>query len=200
MRHLYPQEVAIYEYAILSAPLILIIPYTKRKERDVLVALPISMGILMVFLAGRAIPLLNDNTMRIFAREIQQNLREDDKVGVGSVNISQQRLGIYLNRQIDEVNVKWKSPEAIPIHRDKLVKYITSGENIYLVISKEDYIQLIPDELKTKLILIDKRDTWKTRLKRSFDRDIMIEILHGEKDILTDVLRHEVYLLTNKRL
>ena len=200
MKCLYPRDVAIYEYAILLTPLILIVPYLRKKSRLTLAALPIGVGILMVFLAGRAIPLLNDNTMRIFAEEIKQDLRGEDRVGVGSVNISQQRLGIYLNRRIEEVNIKWKSPKAVPIHKDKLVKFFTSGDNIYLVISKENYTNLVPDRFKSALVVMDKRETWKTRLKRSFDKEVIIEILRGEKDILKDVLRHEVYLLTNKEI
>ena len=199
MNHLYPSEVAIYEYAIILAPLILIVPYVRKKHRSTLSALPLAMGILMVFLAGRAIPLLNDNSMCIFAEEIRKDLSEEDKVGVGSVNISQQRLGIYLNRHIEEVNVKRKPPEAIPAHRRRIKTFLTSKDPVYLVISKEDYIKLVSDELKSGLVLLDRRETWKTRLKRSFNKDVIIQILRGEKDILKDILRHEVYLLTNKK-
>ena len=137
--------------------------------------------------------------MRIFAEEISEDLKEDDRVGVGSISISQQRLGIYLDRHIEEVNIKVKLPEIIPAHREKIRQFITSGDNIYFVISKEDYEQAVPDELKTDLVFIDKRETWKTRLKRSFNKGIIIQILRGEKDILKDILRHEVYLLTNKK-
>jgi hypothetical protein len=195
MKRLYPRDVAIYEYSIILAPLILIVPYVKKNNKGALSALPIAMGVLMLFLAGRAIPVLNDNTMRLFAEEIGRDLKEGDKVGVGSINISQQRLGIYLNREIDEVNIKWPSDS---VHRDMIVKFLTSGDNIYLVISKEDYNRIIPDEFKSKLVLIDKRETWKTRIKRNFNKDVIGEILHGKVDILKDVLRHEVYLLTNK--
>lgn len=198
MKHLYPRDVAIYEYIILLAPLILIVPYVKKKDKLILFALPIAMAIAMAFLAGRAIPLLNDNAMHIFAAKIKQDLKGGDRVGVGSVNISQQRLGIYLNRRIEEVNIKWKAPEAVPIHRDRIKKFLTSGDNVYFVISKEDYDRLLANEIKAKLIFLDMRQTWKTRLKRSFDKEIIIQILRGEKDILKDVLRHEIYLLTNK--
>lgn len=198
MNHLYSSKIALYEYAIILMPLVLILPYIMRKSSGTLFALPIAMGIAMLFFAGRAIPLLNDNAIRIFAEEIREDLKEDDKVGVGSVNISQQRLGIYLNRHIEEVNSKMKSPEAIPIHRDIVRRFLTSGDDIYLVISKNDYLEIIPDELKSGLVFINKRETWKTRLKRSFSKDIIMQILRGEKDIIKDILRHEVYLLTNK--
>ena len=199
MKHLYPGGVAFYEYAVMLTPLIFIIPYIMKKKKLVLFTLPIAMSIALAFLAGRAIPLLNDNAMRIFAEEIRQDLKESDKIGVGSVNISQQRLYIYLNRHIDEVNVKWKDIDAaIPVHKMRLKDFITSGDNVYLLISKEDYTKLIPDELKSQLILLDNRETWKTRLKRSFNKEVVIKILRGEKDILKDILRHELYLLTNK--
>ena len=199
MNHLHPSEVAIYEYAIILVPLILIVPYLRKRGRVASSALPVAMGVLMVFLAGRAIPLLNDNTMRIFAEEISKDLEEDNRVGVGSINISQQRLGIYLDRHIEEINIKWQMPDLISRHRDKIRQFFTSGGDFYLVISKRDYIEVVPDNLKAKLVLIDKREAWKTRLKRSFDKDVIIEILRGEKDILKDVLRHELYLLTNKK-
>lgn len=195
MKHLYPKDVAIYEYSIILAPFILIVPYVMKNNKGALSALPIAMGVLMLFLAGRAIPVLNDNTMWVFAEEIGRDLKEGDKVGVGSINISQQRLGIYLNREIDEINIKCPSDS---VHRDMIAKFLTSGDNVYLVISKEDYNKIVPDELKSKLVLIDKRETWKTRIKRNFNRDVISKILHGEVDILKDVLRHEVYLLTNK--
>lgn len=199
MKHLYPRDVAIYEYAIILMPLILIVPYLAKRSKLTLSALPIAMAIAMIFLAGRAIPLLNDNTLRIFAEKIKQDLKGEDRVGVGSINISQQRLYIYLNKYIDEVNIRYKrGHDAIPLHKLRLAKFLTSGDNVYLVISKGDYINLVSDEHKAKLFLIDRRQTWKTRLKRSFNKEVIIEILCGEKDILKDVLRHEVYLLTNK--
>jgi len=198
MKHLYPSEVAVYEYAILLAPLVLIVPYVSRRAKLTNAFLPLAMGILMVFLAGRAIPLLNDNSMRIFAGEMEKDLGEEDMIGVGSVNISQQRLGIYLDRRIEEANMKGHYPGSDDVHKMRIRNFLTSGSNVYFVISKEDYARFVADELKAGLVLIDKRETWKTRLKRSFNRDIIEQILRGEKDILKDVLRHEVYLLTNK--
>ncbi|MEA3305637.1 MAG: hypothetical protein U9R52_02365, partial [Candidatus Omnitrophota bacterium] len=199
MNHIYPSKVVFYEYAIILMPLVLIIPYVRRKNSGTLFALPVAIGIAMLFLAGKAIPLLNDNAIRIFAEEIRENLKEEDKVGIGSVDISQQRLGIYLNRHIEEINSKLKTTrDAIPIHRNKIRKFLTSDDSIYLVISQNDYLKLVPNELKSGLVIIDKRETWKTRLKRSFNKGIIMQILRGEKDIIKDVLRHEIYLLTNK--
>jgi 4-amino-4-deoxy-L-arabinose transferase-like glycosyltransferase len=199
MKHLYPQKVFVYEYAIILTPLILIIPYIMKRKTPTLIALPVTMGIMMVFLVGRAIPLLNDNAVRIFAEEIKENLEEEDRIGVGSMNISQQRLYIYLNRHIAEANVKWKKQlDPVPLHKKRLRDFITSGSGIYLVISKDDYDRILPDELKTGLHFIDRRHTWKTRMKRGFTKEVIIDIFRGEKDILKDVLRHEVYLLTNK--
>lgn len=199
MKHLYPRDVAFYEYGFLLVPLILIVPFFKRSTRGVLSALPIAMGILMLFLVGRAVPLLNDNAMFFFAEEIKGNLKEDDKVGVGSVSVSQQRLGIYLNRRIEEINTKWISAQTDRINRERIEKFLASGNNVYLVMSKEDYDRVMPEELKSKLTLIDKREAWKSRLKRSFNKDIIMKIIRGDIDILKDVLRHEVYLLTNKK-
>jgi len=199
MKHLYPSEVAAYEYVIILAPLVLIVPYLRKKDKMTLTALPLAVGIVMVFLAGRAIPLLNDNSMYIFAEQIKNDLKEEDKVGVGSVNISQQRLGIYLDRRIEEPNMKGQFPGSVEVHRNRITSFLTSGHDVYLVISKEDYAKFVPDELKPRLVLIDKRITWKTRLKRTFDEDIIRQILCGEKDILKDVLRQEVHLLTSKK-
>jgi len=201
MNHLYPGAVAFYEYAILLSPFILIIPYFMKKEKIAFGALPVAMGILMAFLGGRAIPLLNDNTMRIYAEEIKQELKEDDKVGVGSMNISQQRLSIYLNRRIEEPNVRWKkSLDPKPLHKLRLKEFMTSGSDVYLVMSRHDYENILQDEFKAKLNIMDKRETWKTRLKRSFNRETIERVLKGEKDILKDILRHEIYLLTSKEI
>lgn len=200
MNHIHPGSVAFYEYAILIASLILIVPYWRRNEKHTIAALPIAIAVLMAFLAGRVIPLLNDNTMCIFANEIRQTLKEGDRVGVGSVTISQQRLYIYLNKNIEEVNVKWKEGyDPVPLHKQRLYDFINSAGDTYLVISKADYDKLLTDELKSGLRLIDSRKTWKTRLKRSFNKEVILQILHGEKDLLNDILRHEVYLLTNKK-
>ncbi|MBN1872557.1 MAG: hypothetical protein JW800_08295, partial [Candidatus Omnitrophica bacterium] len=199
MMHIYPNEVHIYEYLVLLAPLILIVPYVKRSGKGALIAMPVAMAIFLAFLVGRAIPLLNDNALGIMAQEIQEDLKEEDRVGVGSVNISQQRLSIYLDRNIEEVNIKWRAPEAVPIHISRIEKFVKSGDNIYLVMSKEDYENIVPDSLKPELRIIDRRVTWKTRLKRSFSKEVILQILKGEEDILKDVLRHEMYLLTNKK-
>ncbi|MBL7070894.1 MAG: glycosyltransferase family 39 protein [Candidatus Omnitrophica bacterium] len=201
MNHLYPNTVAFYEYAILFSPLILIVPYMMKRKKMILAAIPIAMGILMAFLGGRAIPLLNDNTMRGFAEEIERELREGDRVGVGSMNISQQRLSIYLDKRIDEPNVRWKKGyDPKGLHQSRLTEFMNSGSDVYLVISRQDYETILPDELRVRLNLMDNRKTWKTRLKRSFGKDVILQILRGEKDILKDVLRHEIYLLTSKEL
>jgi hypothetical protein len=153
----------------------------------------------MIFLAAKALPLLNDNVLPIFAEEIERGLKKGDRVAVGSMDISQQRLGIYLDMPIEEVNVKWKNIEqALPAHRQKLEQFINSGADIYLVISEDDYNRAIPDNLKAKLSIIDEKVSWKTRLKYGFTRETLKDILSGKKDLLNDVLRHKVYLVTNK--
>jgi hypothetical protein len=96
------------------------------------------------------------------------------------------------------VNIKWRAPEAVPIHISRIEKFLSSGDSIYLVMSGGDYERLVPDRFKDQLTVLDKRWTWKTRLKRSFNKEVILQILKGEKDILKDVLRHEIYLLTNK--
>jgi len=199
MNHLYYDKVALYEYALVLAPLILLVPYSEKRPRAALAVMPIAMGLFLVFLGGRAIPLLNDDTMRIFAEQIREDLKEDDKVGVGSINISQQRLGLYLNRHIEEPNMKWIPPDVVARHQNKIREFAASGSDTYLVISKDDYIKMVPDDIKDTFVVMDRRQTWKTRLKRSFSKKILAQILRGEKDILKDVLRHEVYLLTNKK-
>ncbi|MBU4377416.1 MAG: glycosyltransferase family 39 protein [Candidatus Omnitrophica bacterium] len=199
MRHLYPAQVPLYNYGLIFVPLLLAVPYWKKKGSVALFAIPLATAIVMIFFAGKALPLLNDNSLSVFADEIKVTLKEGDRVGVGSMDISQQRLGLYLNMRIEEVNVKWKDTEkALPAHRQKLEQFINSGAKVYLVISEDDYKKAVPDELKPKLLVLDERDTWKSRLKNGFKKDTLRDILNGKKDLLRDVLRHKLYLLTNK--
>jgi len=197
MHHIYSSRVAGYEYLIGLAPLIIILPYIGRKNKAVLFAIPVAMAVLMLFLAGRAIPLFNDRALPAFADQIRQNLKPGDKVGVGSVDISQQRLGIFLDMPVEEVNVKQKSPDALLQHKDKIVNFLTSGGKVYLVIAEDDYMALVPDEIKSKLTIMDERQMWKTRLKRSINKVAILEVLRGKKDLLKDVLRHKALLLIN---
>jgi CRISPR/Cas system CMR-associated protein Cmr3 (group 5 of RAMP superfamily) len=141
--------------------------------------------------------LFNDRVLPAFAEEIKRDLKPGEKVGVGSVDISHQRLGIYLDMPIEEVNVKERSPNALPLHKEKLVRFLTSGDKVYLVIAQDDYEELVPVGIKSKLVIMDEREMWKTRLKRSLGKEAISEVLRGRKDILKDVLRHKVYLLTN---
>jgi 4-amino-4-deoxy-L-arabinose transferase-like glycosyltransferase len=198
MHHVYASRVACYEYVVALVPLIIILPYLRKKSTTTLFAIPIAMALLMLFLAGRAIPLFNDRVLPTFSEEIKSSIKLGEKVGVGSVDISEQRLGIYLDMPIEEVNVKAKSPDVIPLHKKKLKDFLTSGDKVYLVIAEDDYTALISDDIKSKLIIMDERDMWKTRLKRSLGGEAISEVLHGRKDILKDVLRHRVYLLTNQ--
>lgn len=197
MRHIYSSKVAGYEYLIGLAPLIIILPYIGRKSKAALFAIPVAMAVLMLFLAGRAIPLFNDRVLPAFAEEIKQNLKPGDKIGVGSVDISRQRLGISLDMPVEEVSVRQKSPDAFSLHKDKVVNFFTSGGKVYLVIAEDDYMALVPDEIKSKLTIMDRREMWKTRLKRSINKEAIIEVLRGKKDFLRDVLRHNALLLTN---
>ncbi len=199
MRHLYPQQVMPYSYTVLLVPLVLIIPYRQRHAQRALSAIPVTVALIMLFLTGRAIPLLNDNAMRTLAERIAETIKEGDRVGVGSVNISQQRLGIYLDRHIEEVNVKWKSPEAVPENKRRIARFLDSGDDLYLVIARKDFIRYVDEERLEELTVVARKKTWKTRLKRSFSRQIILEILQGKTDLLKDVLRHEIVLVTNKK-
>lgn len=198
MRHLYPAQTPFYNYALILVLLILAIPYWKKKGSAALFAIPLATAIVMIFFAGRALPLLNDDTLSIFGDEIKVTLKKGDRVGVGSMDISQQRLGLYLNMPIEEVNVRWKDAEqALPAHRQKLEQFLAPGAKAYLVISEDDYEKAIPDKLKENLSIIDERESWKTRLKYGFTKDTFRDILSGKKDLLKDVLRHKLYLLNN---
>lgn len=198
MRHLYPSRIMVYEYLMGLTPLIIILPYIRRKSRAVLFAIPAAMCVLMLFLVARAIPLFNDKVLPAFAEEIKQGLKPGEKVGVGSVDISQPRLEASLDMPVEEINIKQKSPDAPLLHKDKLVSFLTSGGKVYLVIAEDDYAALVPDEIKSGLTRIDAREMWKSRLRRSINKAAILEVLRGKKDILKDVLRHKVYLLTNK--
>lgn len=197
--HLYPAKVHFYDYALILAPLLLIAPYRKKNGTAALFALPLVTFIFLAFLAGKALPLLNDNIFPPFSEEIRQGLKEGDRVAVGSIDISQQQLSVYLDMPIEEINVRWKDLEAaFPVHKEKLISYITSGSDCYLVISEEDYNRFIPDDLMGKLRILDERNTWKSRLKGVFRKSVVRDVLSGKKDLLKDVLRHRVYLVTNK--
>jgi len=199
MHHLYPSKVAFYDYAIILAPLVLIIPYINRKNLNSLFALPIAVSILLAFLAGRALPLLNDNILLEFSSEIKGQLKEGDRVGVGSVDISQQRMGVYLDMPIEEINFRGKGPGVFERNKDMITKFLMSKNDVYLVMTEGDYQNFIPDNLKSKLVVIDKGDTWKSRLKRRAGKEDIIEVLKGEKDLIKDILRHRLYLVTNKK-
>jgi 4-amino-4-deoxy-L-arabinose transferase-like glycosyltransferase len=200
MHHLYPSRVAFYDYAIILAPLIAIVPYIRRKNISTLFALPIAIIVFMVFLVGSALPLLNDNVLLTFSNEIKTDLKEGDNVGVGSVDISQQRMGVYLDMPIEEVNFRGKGDDVFERNKDMVIKFLTSGNDVYIIMTEEDYQNFIPDDLKAKLVIIDKGDTWRSRLKRKFSKETVIEVLRGEKDLIKDVLRHRVYLVTNKKI
>jgi len=199
MHHLYPSKVAFYDYAIILAPLILIMPYIKRKSISVLFALPIAISVFMVFIVGRALPLLNDDVLLVFSDEIKTHLKDGDRVGVGSIDISQQRMGVYLDMLIEEVNFRGKGTDIFDRNKNMIIGFLTSGNDVYLVITEEDYQKFIPDELKAKLVVIDKGNTWRSRLKRNFGKETIIEVLRGERDLIKDVLRHRIYLVTNKK-
>jgi hypothetical protein len=199
--HLYPAKVHFYDYALILAPLLLIVPYRKKNGTAALFALPLVTFIFLAFFAGKALPLLNDNIFPLFSEKIRQNLNEGDRVAVGSIDISQQQLSIYLDMPIEEINVRLKDLKAaFPIHKEKLLKYITSGSDCYLIISEDDYNRFIPDGLKAKLVIMDEKNTWKSRLKGVFEKSVVKDVLSGKKDLFKDVLRHKVYLVTNKSL
>lgn len=198
MHHLYPSKVAAYDYAFLLTPLILIVPYARKKGLNALYALPIATAVLMIFMAGRALPLLNDNTLLKFAEDIKKELKEGDRVGVGSIDVSQQRMGIYLDMPIEEVNFRGKGPGVFERNQKMVTDFLSSKKDAYLVMTEEDYRDLVPGGMKAGLIVIDRGDTWKSRFKRGFDKEVFIEVLRGKKDLIRDVLRHRLYLVTNK--
>jgi 4-amino-4-deoxy-L-arabinose transferase-like glycosyltransferase len=198
MQHVYSAKVAIYEYAVVLAPLIMIVPYIRKRNRGTLFAISIAMAIMTLFLAGRAVPLFNDNVLPAFAEEIKKGSKPGDRVGVGSVDISRERLGICLDMPVEEISVKGETADVLQAHREKLKKFLTSGGRVYLVIAEDDYNTLISRGLKSSLVIMDEREMWKTRLKRSLRKDTVRDALKGKKDILKDVLRHRVYLVANK--
>jgi 4-amino-4-deoxy-L-arabinose transferase-like glycosyltransferase len=199
MHRIYPLKTPACDYAVVLAPLIIVLLYLRRKSAAATFALPAAMALAMLFLAGRAMPLLNDKALPAFAEEIKSRIAPGDRVGVGSVDISQRRLEFFLDIPVEDVNVKAKSPDAAAEHKKKIADFLEKEGRAYLVIAEDDYAALVRDELKQGLVLVSRGVMWKNRLKRSVTREAFLEVLRGEKDILEDVLRHRVYLLTNRK-
>ncbi len=199
MHHLYPEKVVFYDYAVILTPLILLVPYARRKSLKTLYALPIATAFFMLFLAGRALPLLNDNLLFKFSEEIKKDMKTGDRVGVGSIDVSQQRMGIYLDMPIEEINYRGKGDGVFERNRDMVINFLTSKQDAYLVITEEDYKNFIPDDLKAEVAVIDTGWTWKTRFKRGFGKQAFTEVVHGKRDLIKGVFRHKLYLVVNHR-
>jgi hypothetical protein len=109
-------------------------------------------------------------------------------------------MGVYLDMPIEEINFRGKGPDVFDINKSKVIGFLTSKNGVYLVMTEEDYQSFIPDDLKAKLVVIDKRDTWKSRFKRGAGKEDIMEVLRGKKDLIKNVLRHRLYLVTNKKV
>jgi len=192
------ESVPIIYYFVSLAPLILLLGIVKKKSYPVIFIA--SSAIIIMFLVAITIPVLDNKPLLKFAGVINESFKEGDIIGVGSHVISHNRLSRYLDRKVKKVNKDITEPDLYYQTNKYLVtQFLKREERVFCVITKDDYIKLVPQSMKKRLYIIDTENKWKKSNKIDFNFSLASDFLTGKKEAFIKRVREEILLVSNEK-
>ena len=190
-------RISLLNYFAMVAPLILIWGWIKKKKFPVIFVL--SNILVLLFVAGVAIPSLDNKPLMKFATTIESQFKEGDIVGVGSHVISHNRLSRYLDKKVKKVNVDLANRDShVQRNKNLILGFLSKKERVFCVVTNENYVNYVPAPLKRNLYVLDYEYKWKKTNKINFDTKLIWYFLSGKKDLFMGEVREKILLVSNK--
>ncbi|NQT06668.1 MAG: glycosyltransferase family 39 protein [Candidatus Omnitrophica bacterium] len=178
---------------LLSVPLAMIMANFFSGKRAANVIAVITM-VVYLSLAGFIMPALDDGAMKAFSLKLASEITMDQEVGIASREFNLKKLGVHLNNLItmpyessgdDFAQYKQRA------RADKLLPFLESDERVFCLITKKDYINTVPEDLRKRLYILETNPVWK-KFKLKSALPVILEADWKS-------LKEEAYLISNRR-
>lgn len=173
-------------------PMGMLMAYLLRNRKKIL--LPMSLFVTAIacfgYFAGGVLSLLNDDPLPHFADEIRQSVKEGDLVATESDSVSYHRLNVYLDMH-----------SVAGIRKDSLNEFLSNKDKrVFCLVSRKRYEELVTENLKKRLYILDKALDWKRLDKQNqqYFKDIFSYILENKRGAVKEALKEEIYLVSNR--
>jgi hypothetical protein len=188
-------KIADWKFTLVIVPIILAVGFRYRHNSLMPLSLVFSLSILYSAMAISQPFGLFTNKMERAAIIIKSELKEGDRIGIGSHGIIPEELQVFFEIPVENVKVTYKR-DGTPDFENTLqiMRFLNSNERIFCVIKRRDYGIFIPEETKKNLYILNRYYVWKRRIK--FDNELLTDIkLYSFRDIF----QNEIYIISNRR-
>ena len=151
------------------------------------------------YFAGYVIPVVDQEPLSGIAEEIKSVIKPGDVVGVASSGISHRRLNLLLE---DYKIIRVDKPGRDRPRKGYFINEFLATEDrgFFCLITKDDYYELVDEELRSKLFIMAKTFLWKKFHKQGeeYFKRLLTYFLEGKREKLKQAIKEEIYLLSNK--
>lgn len=139
---------------------------------------------------------LFSNRMERAALSIKADIKEGDRIGIGSHGIIPEELQVFFQTPVELVKVTYTadgrpSMDTLP----RLKEFLDSKNRVFCVIKKKDYNTFLTEEMQKNLYIIDSYYVWKRRITLDEVKEAM-----GAKggNLFKEIFQNELYVVSNK--
>lgn len=137
------------------------------------------------------------NRMERAAVSIKADIKEGDRIGIGSHGIIPEELQVFFEAPVELVKVTYTSTgEPSMDTAPRLAEFLSSKERVFCVIKKKDYDIFVSGEMKNNLYVMDSYFTWKRRIR--FDKELKCLPRAKGANLFREVFQNEIYIVSNK--
>jgi len=185
----------------LAAPLAILVASVFSRPLSKILPPAIIASLSLLYIAINIFPPLGllTNRMERAAISIKSDIKEGDRIGIGSHGIIPEELQVFFETPVELVKVTYTSTgEPSMDTAPRLVKFLSSKERVFCVIKKKDYDIFVPEEMRNNLYVIDSYFTWKRRIR--FDKELKDSLRVKGRDLFREIFQNEIYVVSNRKV
>lgn len=192
-------KIAFWKLVLMVIPIILVIGLRRRYTSFMPLSLVLSLSAVYSAMAVSQPFGLFTNKMERAAMAIKSELKEGDRIGIGSHGIIPEELQVFFAIPAENVKATYRQNGAPNLDSaSRLLQFLNSDGRIFCVIKKEDYDIFIPEKLRNNLYILERYYVWKRRIR--FNEKLK-ESLANIKSFgsLREIFQNEIYVVSNRR-
>jgi len=191
------KDVALWRFTLIIVPVILILGL--RRKNSILMPASITLSLAILYISMIVSPPLGlfMNKMERAAAMIKSELRQGDRIGVGSHGIIPEELQAFFEVPVENVKVRYGS-DGMP-NLDTaypLLSFLDSRERVFCVIKRKDYDNFVSDGRKEDLLVLGSYYVWKRRIR--IDKELRDSFDSAVTRSLREIFQNEIYVVSNK--
>ncbi|MEA3306097.1 MAG: hypothetical protein U9R52_04710, partial [Candidatus Omnitrophota bacterium] len=191
------EETGTWKYALFIIPAILIMGYRYKNSSFMPLSLVLSLSVIYIALSISSPFGLLTNRMERAAGRIKAEIKEGDRIGIGSHGIIPEKLQVFFEIPVENVKVRYSSGDVPDLGSvSGLRQFLDSGDRVFCVIKRRDYENFLSESAKEKLYILDRYFVWKRRVR--LDNELKKSFRKKGIARLIKVLQNEIYVISNK--